>query len=74
MKPVQLTIGSQQITVDQSPLRTTFIHSHNRFELIRPSAECLVIKNHWGIRLFAWILRAWASASFPNASTPYQNN
>lgn len=51
-------VGSHDIAVDQSPLRTTFIRSHNRFELIRPSAECLVIKNHWGIRLFAWILCA----------------
>lgn len=56
MNSVVLQLGSREIAIPQSPLRTTFVRSHNRFELIRPNAECLVIKNHWGIRLFAKIL------------------
>src|SRR5262245_47306199 len=41
---------------EQTPLRTSFVRSHNRFDLSRPQSEVLLIKYHWGIRLFALIL------------------
>lgn len=53
---MKLTIGSREIAVEQSPLRTSFYRSHNAFDLSRPSETCLLIKYHWGIRLFAYIL------------------
>ena len=43
-----------EISIEQSPLRTTFVRSHSRFALSRPHPACLVIKYHRGVRLFAW--------------------
>src|SRR5262249_6612876 len=37
---------------EQTPIRTSFVRSHNRFDLTRPGSEVLIIKYHWGIRLF----------------------
>lgn len=41
---------------DQTPIRTSFVRSHNRFDLTRPASEVLLIRYHWGIRLVAFIL------------------
>ena len=48
-------IGSRDMPVEQSPIRTTFYRSHNPFFLGRPSECCLVIQYHRGIRALAWI-------------------
>lgn len=42
--------------VDQSPLRTKFVRSHNRFVLSWPADGVLAIKYHRTVRVFAWIL------------------
>jgi len=53
---VQNQRQAESKTIDQTPLRTSFVRSHNRFDLSRPESELLLIKYHWGIRLFAFIL------------------
>jgi hypothetical protein len=47
-------IGTREPVVDQSPLRTTFIRSHNRFVLSWPHDSALAIKNHVMVRVVAW--------------------
>lgn len=56
MNTVDLKVGQDIVTVSQEPLRTRFIRSHNRFDLTQPTQNVLIIKTHWGIRLFAKIL------------------
>ena len=56
MKTATIRVGSREIPVEQSPLRTTFLRSHSRFALSRPHAACLVIKYHPVVRFFAWCL------------------
>lgn len=48
-------IGSREIIVDQSPLRTTFYRSHNPFQLNWLHDGCVEIKYHRVIRVVAWI-------------------
>jgi hypothetical protein len=49
-------VGTGEPVVDQSPLRTTFVRSHNRFDLSWPNDSVLVIKNHLVVRVVAWVL------------------
>lgn len=48
-------IGTGEIVVEQSPLRTRFIRSHNRFVLSWPDESTLEIKYHRGVRAVAWV-------------------
>lgn len=49
-------IGSREIEVEQSPLRTSFVHSHSSFQFNRLNDGLVEIKYHRGIRVVAWIL------------------
>jgi len=49
-------VGTGEVVVEQSPLRTTFIRSHSRFVLSWPNDSALAIKNHLVIRVAAWVL------------------
>jgi hypothetical protein len=49
-------VGTGEVIVDQSPLRTTFVRSHNRFVLSWPDDSALEIKYHRMVRVVAWVL------------------
>ncbi|MEX2140105.1 MAG: hypothetical protein WD894_12640 [Pirellulales bacterium] len=49
-------VGTSEVVVEQSPLRTTFVRSHSRFVLSWPDDSALVIKYHRGVRVVAWVL------------------
>jgi hypothetical protein len=49
-------VGTSEVVVERSPLRTTFIRSHSRFVLSWPHDSALVIKYHRGVRVVAWVL------------------
>src|SRR5215207_4175265 len=50
-----ISIGSREITVDESPLRTSFYRSHSPFQLNRLGDGCIEIKYHRVIRAVAWM-------------------
>ena len=47
-------IGAGDAVVEQSPLRTVFVRSHNRFVLGWPDDGALEIKDHRIVRVVAW--------------------
>lgn len=49
-------VGTSEFVVEQSPLRTTFVRSHNRFALSWPNESALEIRYHRGVRVVAWVL------------------
>ena len=49
-----IQIGGRSVSIEQSPLRTTFIRSHSAFDLSRPHDRCLVSKYHLVVRIFAF--------------------
>jgi hypothetical protein len=49
-------VATSEGVVEQSPLRTTFIRSHNRFILSWPHDGTLEIKYHLVVRVVAWFL------------------
>ena len=49
-------VGTGEVAVEQSPLRTTFVRSHSRFVLSWPDDSALEIKYHRGVRVVAWVL------------------
>jgi hypothetical protein len=58
-------IGSREITIDQSPLPTSFLQGHGPVSVSRPRADCLVIANHglarfigWCCGVFGWLVLA----------------
>jgi hypothetical protein len=56
MASPSVPVGTSEVVVEQSPLRTTFVRSHSRFVLRWPDDSALVIKYHLGVRVVAWIL------------------
>jgi hypothetical protein len=48
-------VGTGEVVVERSPLRTTFIRSHNRFVLSWPDDSALVIKYHRVVQVVAWV-------------------
>lgn len=49
-------MGTGDVAVEQTPLRTTFVRSHNRFVLSWPDDRVLLIKYHPVVRAVAWML------------------
>ncbi len=49
-------VGTGEGVVEESPLRTTFVRSHNRFVLSWPDDWTLEIRYHRGVRVVAWVL------------------
>lgn len=47
--------ATDEFVVEQSPIRTRFIRSHNRFDLSWPNDRALLIKNHRTVRGVAWL-------------------
>src|SRR5262245_12135383 len=48
-------VGTSEVVVEQSPLRTTFVRSHNRFVLNWPDDRTLEITYHRMVRVVAWV-------------------